>query len=215
MGTSNVTLYAVWTQNPTYTVAYAANDGSGSVPIDSNNYLQGATVTVMGSGSLVRTGYTFTGWNTLANGSGTTETQGQTFSMGTSKVTLYAIWVLSTYTVTYNGNGSNGGVVTDSNNYLQGATVTVLGFGTLVSTNNTFAAWNTMADGSGTNYAVGAAFPMGPANVTLYAVWIPDNLQFSSSGGSITITGSNTVSGSLTILLGKISLLSPEYLFPI
>ena len=100
----------------TYTVTYNANGGSGSVPTDSNNYLQGATVTVLGSGSLVRSGDTFAGWNTQANGSGTTYTQGQTFSMGTSNVTLYAVWVLSTYTVTYNANGGSGSVPTDSNN---------------------------------------------------------------------------------------------------
>ena len=34
-----------------------------------SNYLAGATVTVLGNtGSLVKTGYTFTGWNTAANG---------------------------------------------------------------------------------------------------------------------------------------------------
>ncbi|HBX24233.1 MAG TPA: hypothetical protein DEF34_11480, partial [Desulfotomaculum sp.] len=66
MGTSNVTLYAQWTAMPTYTVTYDGNGNtSGSVPVDSNTYITGATVTVLGNtGNLVKTGYTFAGWNT-------------------------------------------------------------------------------------------------------------------------------------------------------
>jgi hypothetical protein len=38
MGTSNVTLYEMWTTNPTYTVTYNGNGATGgSVPTDSNN----------------------------------------------------------------------------------------------------------------------------------------------------------------------------------
>lgn len=94
MGTSNVTMYAKWTTNPTYTVTYNGNGNTGgSVPVDNTNYEQGQTVTILGNtGNLVKTGYSFTGWNTQADGSGTTYTQGQTFTMDTSNVTLYAMW---------------------------------------------------------------------------------------------------------------------------
>jgi len=82
------------TTSPTYTVTYNGNGHTGgSVPIDSTNYQQGQTVTVPGNtGNLVKTGYSFAGWNTQANGSGTTYAQGQTFSMGAANVTLYAKW---------------------------------------------------------------------------------------------------------------------------
>ncbi|MBN2796153.1 MAG: InlB B-repeat-containing protein, partial [Clostridia bacterium] len=91
---------------PTYTVTYNGNGNTGgSVPTDGNNYPNGNTVTVLGNtGSLVRTGYTFAGWNTAANGSGTSYTGGNTFSIGTSNVTLYAQWTAIDYTITYNGN---------------------------------------------------------------------------------------------------------------
>ena len=66
------------------------------MPVDSGPYLAGATVTVLGNtGSLVKTGYTFTGWNTAANGSGTSYIAGNTFTMGSSNVTLYAQWTES------------------------------------------------------------------------------------------------------------------------
>jgi uncharacterized repeat protein (TIGR02543 family) len=211
MGTANVTLYALWTQNPTYTVTYNANGATGgSAPTDSNNYLQGATVTVLGNtGSLVKTVYTFAGWNTQANGSGTTYSGGAIFPMSSSNVTLYALWTIPTYTATYNANGATGGSVpTDGNSYLQGAIVTLLGnTGTLLKTGFAFAGWNTKPDGSGTSYAAGATFSMGTANVSLYVVWIPGNLTFTSSGTSITITGFATPpSGSLTIPGGVTSI---------
>ena len=84
--------------------------------------------------------------------------------MGSANVTLYAQWAaLPTYTVTYNANGATGGSVpVDSGKYLTGATVTVLSkFGNLVNTGFSFAGWNT-ANGSGTSYAPGGTFAMGP-----------------------------------------------------
>ena len=87
----------------TYTVTYDGNGKtSGSVPTDANSpYANGATVTVLGNtGSLAKTGYTFTGWNTAADGSGTDYAAGETFSMGTANVTLYAQWELNLTTHT-------------------------------------------------------------------------------------------------------------------
>jgi hypothetical protein len=78
----------------------------------------------------------------------------------------------ATFSVTYNGNGNTGGSVpVDGNAYAASATVTVLGnTGALVKTGNTFAGWNTAANGSGTAYAAAATFPIA-ANTTLYAQW--------------------------------------------
>ncbi len=77
------------------------------------------------------------------------------------------------YTVTYNGNGSTGGTVpADNNIYTDGQTVTVMdNTGDLMKSGNTFAGWNTQADGKGTSYAAGATFTMGDSDVTLYAKW--------------------------------------------
>ena len=102
----NIVLYAQWT--PAYTVTYNGNGNTGgTVPVDgSSPYLQGATVTVLGNtGTLVKIGYTFAGWNTAANGSGTSYSPGNTFAMGSSNVTLYAQWTANAYTVTFDANG--------------------------------------------------------------------------------------------------------------
>ena len=77
----------------TYTVTYNGNTNtSGNIPVDgSSPYVSGSTVTILGnSGSpaLEKTGSTFAGWNTAANGSGISYTQGNTFTIS-SNITLH------------------------------------------------------------------------------------------------------------------------------
>jgi uncharacterized repeat protein (TIGR02543 family) len=78
----------------TYTVTYSGNGStSGTVPTGPVDYDYEATVTVLdNTGNLVKTGWTFAGWNTQANGEGTDRAEGSTFTMGSSNVTLYAQW---------------------------------------------------------------------------------------------------------------------------
>lgn len=78
----------------TYSVTYNPNGFTGgSPPVDAGSYANGATVTVLGNtGSLFKTGYTFSGWNTAADGAGTARAVGTSFSMGSAAVTLYAQW---------------------------------------------------------------------------------------------------------------------------
>ena len=123
-------------------------------------------------GSLAKTGSTFIGWNTAADGKGTNYTAGTTVAMGTSNMTLYANWTQgSTFTVTYNGNENTGGAVpVDTGAYLSGASVTVMAnTGSLEKTGYAFAGWNSLANGTGVTYPAGSTFAIGTANVTLYA----------------------------------------------
>ncbi len=95
------------TPTHTYTVTYNANGGTGAVPVDASSpYVQGASVTVLGQGSVVRTGYTFDGWNTAANGTGNGGTDyaaDDNFTMDTVNVTLYAQWTTgSVHNITQN-----------------------------------------------------------------------------------------------------------------
>ncbi|WP_164821319.1 X2-like carbohydrate binding domain-containing protein [Paenibacillus koleovorans] len=79
---------------PGYTVTYSGNGSTeGSTPLDGGSYAQGVAVSVYGnSGNLSKTGYTFTGWNTQADGNGTNYAAEAIFTMGTANVTLYAKW---------------------------------------------------------------------------------------------------------------------------
>jgi uncharacterized repeat protein (TIGR02543 family) len=106
---------------PTYTVTYDGNGHTGgTAPSDGNAYEEGETVTVADKGTLTLTDYYFSGWNSLENGDGDAYAAGNTFSMPASDVELYAQWSENpTYTVTYNGTGSDGGTVPSDSNYYE------------------------------------------------------------------------------------------------
>ncbi len=165
---------------PTYTVTYHANGAdSGTVPVDPARYEFGQTVAVPGNtGNLAKARYVFAGWCLTADGTGTAYLPGQTFSMRSGNMTLYAKWA-PVYAVAYDGNGNTGGSVpVDSALYREGAEVTVLGnTGGLSKLTGgiaqVWAGWNTRADGGGTTYAAGGTFSMGSADAVLYAVWLP------------------------------------------
>ncbi len=92
-----------------YTVSYDGNgNNGGTAPADAACYPPGATVTVPGNtGTLAKIGYTFAGWNSVADGSGTNYPATATFAMGSGNVTLYAKWTVNSYAVTFNGNGGS------------------------------------------------------------------------------------------------------------
>lgn len=69
-------------------ITFNANGGSGSVSAI-NTYV--GVANTIPSNSLTRTGYTFNGWNTASNGSGTTYKTGSTIKPS-GNVTLYAQW---------------------------------------------------------------------------------------------------------------------------
>jgi uncharacterized repeat protein (TIGR02543 family) len=78
----------------TYSVTYDKNGAdSGTVPTDDTAYEEGAEVTVKSQSDLSKSGYSFAGWNTKADGSGTAHQPDDTFSMPASDVTLYVQWV--------------------------------------------------------------------------------------------------------------------------
>ena len=71
------------------TITFNANGGSGTVPSAISTYV--GVANTIPSNSLTRTGYTFNGWNTASNGSGTAYATGSTITP-TGDVTLYAQW---------------------------------------------------------------------------------------------------------------------------
>jgi uncharacterized repeat protein (TIGR02543 family) len=122
--------YSGGLQLETYSVTYLANGAdSGLAPVDKNSYLTGATVTVLdNSGGLIKSGYTFAGWNTAPTGQGAdfAATGSSTLIMGESDITLYAKWkelAVTTYRVSVNNSyaGENNG----TGDYAPGETVII------------------------------------------------------------------------------------------
>jgi uncharacterized repeat protein (TIGR02543 family)/LPXTG-motif cell wall-anchored protein len=95
-----VTLYAQWkeektepetepeTDPETYTVKYDANGGSGSM--EDASCESGSEIS-LSANTFTREGYSFTGWNTAADGSGVSYAVGDAMKL-TENVTLYAQW---------------------------------------------------------------------------------------------------------------------------
>jgi uncharacterized repeat protein (TIGR02543 family) len=83
------TLYAQWTANAPPTVTFNANGGVGTMANE-----VASVPTALTANGFTYTGYTFAGWNTAANGSGTAYANGATYAF-TSNTTLYAQWAPS------------------------------------------------------------------------------------------------------------------------
>ena len=81
---------------PDYTVQYDGNGNtSGTIPAPQYMAPYTATTSITirtNSGTLAKTGFTFSGWNTAADGSGTNYAALATYSGGASLI-LYAKWV--------------------------------------------------------------------------------------------------------------------------
>ena len=91
----DIVLTAVWdaVAEIRYSVIYNGNGHTGgTAPVDSNSpYVGGSQVTVLGQGSLSRSGYTFIGWATSSNTNTVTYTAGSTFTINADTF-LYAVW---------------------------------------------------------------------------------------------------------------------------
>jgi hypothetical protein len=73
-----------------------------------------------------------------------------------------------TYTVSFNVNGGNGSIASQS--VTAGNSFTFPSGSSLTYTGYTFQSWNTSADGTGTSYNAGSTFvPTG--NITFFAIW--------------------------------------------
>ncbi len=106
-GGRTITLYAQWAVQD-YLVAFFANGGSGSMPLQKHTYGKSATLT---PNRFTRKGYSFTGWATSSKGSVVYADKAsvQNLTRSGSTVKLYAVWMLiTTYTVNFNANGGTG-----------------------------------------------------------------------------------------------------------
>ena len=174
MGASPMTLYAVW-EKMEYTITLDANGGNAgnttSIKVPFEDNIKDALDKLQDADKPTRDGYTFVGWS--RNPQGTANdiiTANET--MGSSPMTLYAVWEKVEYTITLNANGGNAGNTTsikvpfdesikDSLNLLTGDELPTRDGYKLVG-------WATNQDGSG---LITDTDRMGAASITLYAVW--------------------------------------------
>lgn len=85
-----------------YTISYYGNGNTGGSVPASQSAVNGRSVTLRtNSGNLTKSGYSFYGWSTSAYVRGTTYLPGQTITMPSGHLTLYAKWVKTYYMYVY------------------------------------------------------------------------------------------------------------------
>jgi uncharacterized repeat protein (TIGR02543 family) len=208
---ATVTLYAVWAPI-SYMVRYDKNndDATGDMPgsihfYDIRSNLSPNTFTL--------TEYAFDGWATSPEGPKVYSNGQSVTNLASTQgaiVTLYAKWVDSFFTVSFNINGGSGS--TPGSLRVGNGSNTVLPDGAGFSrAGYTLTGWNTNSSGTGNSFAPGSNYtPSG--NITLYAQWAPNTItisidsfdQTSLPGGTIYRFGAPFILGiNLSSLLGS------------
>jgi uncharacterized repeat protein (TIGR02543 family) len=178
IGSTNITsengrTAAVSLTRPEYTVLYNANDGSDPADTyaESDNPFNGTEVVKVVGNDITRFSrqhYLFNGWNTEADGSGKSYSKNNNITLENSDVVLYAQWKLVEYKVTYNGNGSTSGTMTQAT-VKHGKDYTIA-TNKYKKTDYTFKGWATSTDGK-VKYQSGDKIENVTANLKLFAVW--------------------------------------------
>ena len=181
----------ITTTETDYTLSYNANGGSGAPGKQTGTGVGSYTFTISGT-KPTRTGYTFLGWSLSSTATSASYQPGGSIKL-TASATLYAVWRINTYTVSYNANGGSGAPASQTKTY--GVTLT-LSSTTPTRTGYTFSAWNTAQNGSGTSYAPGGSYTANAA-ATLYAQWQANAyaVTFDAQGGSVTPAGKSVTYG--------------------
>ena len=112
-------MYAQWTPI-TYTITYHKNDDAGSPETtESQGRYYDDGKELFPADRFTRTGYTFSGWNTKSDGTGTAYQPGYTGNLASTadaSVDLYAQWTEHTYKIEFAGNGATSGSMDDQTN---------------------------------------------------------------------------------------------------
>jgi uncharacterized repeat protein (TIGR02543 family) len=186
---SDIIFSAQW-QAKVFTVSYDLNGGAGSV---GGNYAHtyGTSAYLLPTTGFSRTDYNFGGWATSPGGSSV----GATFAPS-SDITLYAIWNIAIYRLTFD---SQGGVS-------ESATAKVTIGQSIVMPNATRANYNLQGwstQQSGGSITAGAASFTPTSDGTLYAQWALQvfTVTYNANGGTVATPTASFTYGSTTPLV--------------
>ncbi len=188
-----ITLYAVW--RDTFEIGYDLGGGSFGSVTAPYEYTYGTAVTLP---TPVKEGYIFGGWY-----------QDDTYKKRVTSISramsgdyyLYAKWTPYTYTISFNGNGNNGGSVRAQKFTYQKAAA--LNTNAYTKKGYVFAGWNTVktptAENPGVAYTDKEVIDILPsrnnATITLYAQWQATDYSISYvlNGGSLDNNADNYI----------------------
>ena len=185
--TYDITLHAIWSAN-TGTVNYNSTGGSS---VDPDSFITGGTIQTAPTST--RLGHTLAGWSTSETGS---LVEFPYIPAATTDITLYAIWIINTYNVSFNSQGGSA-VANQTLIYGQLLSVaptppTLAGF--------MFAGWSETQTGES------ITFPYTPgtySSKSLYAKWIQQpNVGAVKPSVSGKVVSSKTGTNKLTVKPG-------------
>ena len=169
-------LYARYIKVVNYVIAFNAN--GGSTPPAAISTTGSTTITItLPSTAPTRKGYSFKGWNTKKDGSGTTYKKSEEITLSSSApgITLYAMWaVINKFKLLYYTNGGSDGPAALTKGTSGKSIKLTVSDKTPVRNGYDFTGWNTKADGSGATYHGGDTVLLKIATPyqILYAQWM-------------------------------------------
>lgn len=164
------TYYAKWVSE----ITFDANGGEGSMT--AQQVTEGDKTTTLTANTFTKTGYTFNGWNTQADGKGTSYEDQDT--VPTTSTTLYAQWTPNTYTIQFDANGGTGTMDNIEATYDSVVKLPANGF---TKADHKFAGWakTSSADDGSIDFSdqTEVLNLAASGTVTLYAVWTDKNVR--------------------------------------
>ncbi len=183
----------------TYTIAYDANGGTGSM--SSQTATCGVSATLKYN-TFQRSGYTFAGWCLSPDGDGrvyANYAQVSDLAAAGGTATVYAQWADAPMTVRFDSNGAPRNAGAMSNQSIDYNTSAALNACTLANPGCTFTGWNTERDGTGVPYSDGEGVLASErgGTLTLYAQWgqSPYTVVFNANGGTGTMEAQSIAYG--------------------
>lgn len=146
-----------------YTVTYNANGGTGAPGSQSKYY--GVTLK-LSSTIPTRDGYRFVGWGTSSGATSASYQPGGNYTSNAS-ITLYAVWTVDSYIISYNANGGDGAPANQAKK--KGTALTLSNIEPTRKRHN-FLGWSTNRSATSASYQPGGSFTT-DADTVLYAVW--------------------------------------------
>lgn len=171
MPAQNVTFTAQWAEQ--IPIKFEANTAKTSGSMPENTVYQGVPLNLPAN-EFICDGWTFDGWNTHPNGTGTRYENEAEINDITGPLTLYAQWKPADCTVIFDANDGTGTMTAQTFEFNKAAALSDC---TFTCEGYILAGWGTNADGSGDIYAPGGYYCFtNPSNmqVTLYALWLPE-----------------------------------------
>ncbi len=186
--TKDFTLYAKWNAI-SYRVVFKSNGENVTGTMDEQVFNYDIEQNLSANG-FAKTGYTFDGWNTNNDGTGTKYLDKALVSNLSDEndaiVNLYAQWSANEYKVHFDGNGNTGGYMKEQTFvYDKAQNLSANGF---VKSGYSFIGW---IDGTGKNYSDGAEImnllTENGDSITLFAQWTKEKYTITFKSDSKTV----------------------------